>query len=133
MLSTHRLLDVFPPQNFLQLLPFPLQVGTLGPGSSGRTLALHGIGSFAKGKVPHRDTAFGVNYKKLHPGAAVKSVEGGRRDKTCLLSDASRLSYACDGFLAPLLALGEGGNDAAQVIPVVLWETPELAAHSVAL
>lgn len=73
MLSTHRLLDVFPPQNFLQLLPFPLQVGTLGPGSSGRTLALHGIGSFAKGKVPHRDTAFGVNYKKLHPGAAVKS------------------------------------------------------------
>lgn len=53
--------------------------------------------------------------------------------QTCLLSDASWLRYACDGFLPALLALGEGGNDATQIIPIALWETPELAAHSVTL
>lgn len=132
MLSTHRLLDVFVPQHFLQLLSFLLQVGALGPRFSGWTLALHGIGSFAKGKVPHRGIAVGVNHKKLHPRVAVKSSRRKKR-QTCLLPDTSWLGYTCDCFLSPLLALGEGGNDATQIISIALRETPELAAHSVAL
>lgn len=83
-----------------------------------------------RGEVPQRDTTVGVNYKELHPRAAVKNR---RRDKTCLLSDASRLVDARDSFLSPLLALGERGNDAAQFVAEALRETPELAAHSVAL
>lgn len=103
MFSTHWLHDVFILQNFLQLLSFPLQVGALGPGSSGRTLALHGFGSFAKVKVPNRD---GVNHNNLH--GRVADRWSGRQ--TCLLPDVFWLGYTCDGFLLPLLALCESGN-----------------------